>query len=465
MRGRLRLAVALSVALTAVGITLWPSPGSTQRARASAPQGMDKLQHLIFIVQENRSFDHYFGTFPGADGFPTNAQGKISTCVPDPYLGRCVRPYHTTTGFQLGGRHNDVHSKIDVNGGEMDGFVRSLSDSNTTCWKDPRQPACAGLVGPQLQPDVMSYMNATNIPNYWRWAKHYSLGDRLFAASDSWTLPSHLYLLSGWSATCSDRHDPMSCRSDGELHGPAKQFRYGEAPVYPWTDITYLLDAQHVDWGFYVDNHTCTGPPCAFPTTNETDAAKNPLPGFTDVVEDGSLDKIQPQRDYLSAAAAGSLPPVSWIVPGRLDGEHPHHGSVKTGMAFVTRMVDAAMNGPDWNSTAIFVTWDDWGGFYDHVPPPTVDAGGYGIRVPLLIISPYAPKGGIFHQTLSFDAFLKLIEDRFLGGQRLDPASDGRPDSRPNVRENQAGLGDLSQAFDFTQPPRAPYPLDPTPFG
>jgi phospholipase C len=128
-------------------------------------------------------------------------------------------------------------------------------------------------------------------------------------------------------------------------------------------------------------------------------------------------------------------------------------------------MINAAMLGPDWDSTAIFLTWDDWGGFYDHVNPPRVDAGGYGIRVPMLTISPYAKDGVVDHQTLSLDAFLKIIEDRFLGGQRLDPASDGRKDSRPVVREDIPQLGDLATQFDFSQPPRPPYILDPTPFG
>jgi hypothetical protein len=109
------------------------------------------------------------------------------------------------------------------------------------------------------------------------------------------------------------------------------------------------------------------------------------------------------------------------------------------------------MESPEWNSTAIFLAWDYWGGFYDHVVPPVVDKNGYGIRVPALVISPYAKKGYIDHQTLSFDAYLKFIEDDFLGGQRIDPATDARPDSRPNVRENAPELGDLKEDFDFTR--------------
>jgi phospholipase C len=126
------------------------------------------------------------------------------------------------------------------------------------------------------------------------------------------------------------------------------------------------------------------------------------------------------------------------------------------GQAYVTRLINAVMQGPEWSSTAIFLTWDDWGGFYDHVAPPSVDANGYGLRVPGLVISPYARKGFIDHQVLSHDAYAKFIEDDFLGGQRLDPASDGRPDPRPSVREASSQLGDLSRAFDFGQAPRPP---------
>jgi phospholipase C len=131
----------------------------------------------------------------------------------------------------------------------------------------------------------------------------------------------------------------------------------------------------------------------------------------------------------------------------------------------VTGLINAIMRSPDWSSTAIFLSWDDWGGFYDHVVPPHVDENGYGLRVPGIVISPYARRGVIDHQILSHDAYNKFIEDDFLGGRRLDPATDGRPDPRPGVREANPLLGDLSLDFDFSQSPRPPelLPVHPAP--
>jgi len=140
--------------------------------------------------------------------------------------------------------------------------------------------------------------------------------------------------------------------------------------------------------------------------------------------------------------------------------EHPP-ALVSAGEKYVTRLIDAAMRGPEWKSTAIFLAWDDWGGFYDHVVPPKMDANGYGLRVPGLVISTYARRGFIDHQPLSFDAYVKFIEDDFANGERLDPRTDGRPDPRPDVRERAPILGNLVKDFDFDQKPAAPLVLRP----
>jgi phospholipase C len=144
---------------------------------------------------------------------------------------------------------------------------------------------------------------------------------------------------------------------------------------------------------------------------------------------------------------------VSWVIPNGITSEHPT-SSIRTGQAYVTNLINAIGRSPAWKSTAIFLAWDDWGGFYDHVRPPVIDANGYGFRVPGMVISPYARRHVIDHQQLSFDAYAKFIEDDFLHGQRLNPATDGRPDPRPTVRENAPGLGNLINDFNFRQKPR-----------
>jgi phospholipase C len=173
------------------------------------------------------------------------------------------------------------------------------------------------------------------------------------------------------------------------------------------------------------------------------------------VRDDHQLGNIQPVSNFYAAARRGTLPAVSWVVPSGTVSEHPPD-EIHKGVAYVTGLVNAVMRSKDWASTAIFLAWDDWGGLYDHVRPPRVDQNGYGLRVPAMVISPYARRGYIDHQILSFDAYAKFIEDDFLNSQRLDPRTDGRADPRPTVRENLPILGNLVRDFDFTQAPRLP---------
>ena len=350
-----------------------------------------KLQHLIFINQENRSFDHYFGTFPGADGIPMK-NSVPTVCVPDPNSSECVRPFHDRTVMDAGGPHAQVDARADVNGGKMDGFLESINSGGTLfCKRFSFDPSCTNVIErAKGSPDVMGYHTRAELPNYWAYAENFVLQDRFFESAFSWSLPSHLFTVSGWSATCSTEGDPMSCRS--ELDNPGRVPGQKMSPIpFAWTDITYLLHENDVSWGYYADSEKgedCEMMPAACTKGGHAGPKGwSPLPRFTTVNENGQLDNIGTIADFLTAIGGNNLPAVSWISPGGSVSEHPP-GSVTDGQEYVTSIVNAVMESPDWNSTAIFLSWDDWGGFYDHVVPPKVDENGYGLRVPGLVISP-----------------------------------------------------------------------------
>jgi len=439
-----------------------PSPAATASTHL---KGFANIQHVIFIVQENRSYDQYFGTYPGADGIPTDAKGNFTVCNPDPISGICDKPYHDATLKDFGGPHAHPQAVSDINGGKMDGFVTTVESTHLACPQTRLPKDCHGRIGPQGQPDVMGYHDAREIPNYWSYAEHFVLQDHMFGPTDSWTLPSHLFLVSAWSATCTDPHDPMTCYSDLDLGGVTALQRAGAHPsIYGWTDVTWLLKRAGVSWAYYPGGSLCTGKPC--PVDSAT-VAQNPLPAFTDVHDTHQLGNVKTHGDFLQSLKDGTLPTVSWITPGGGGiSEHPGTGApVTKGQAYVTNLINSVMQSPYWDTSAIFLTWDDWGGFYDHVLPPVVDVNGYGLRVPGMLISPWAKSGMVDSQTLSFDAYLKFIEDLYMKSQRLDPKTDGRPDPRPTVRENVKILGDLRKEFDFSQTPLPPLilPLHPPP--
>src|SRR5262245_45900965 len=405
--GRLGVAL-LGVALVATGC-------ARVLASETGAEGILKIRHVIVIMQENRSFDSYFGTYPGADGIPM-ADGRPTVCVPDPRLGTCVEPFHDPSLINQGGPHGANDARRDVDGGAMDGFVGSaLIGHHQYCATNPFSPDCTADTGRLGQPDAMGWHDQREIPNYWAYAKNFVLQDHMFESVNSWSLPSHLAMVSGCSAKCSVPDDPMTCRSYlGKHRGDTEEPELGPTP-FSWTDITYLLHRAGVSWKYYVAEGT--QPDCVHeamfcgPQTQTigTPGIWNPLPAFADVHGDDQVDDVQGVGNYFEDAATGTRPSVSWIVPNEDDSEHPP-ASIAAGQAWVTNLIDAAMLGPDWDSTAIFLAWDDWGGFYDHMVPPTVGGEEYGLRVPGLVISPYAKAGYVDHQTLSFDACLNFIQ-------------------------------------------------------
>ncbi len=448
-----------------------PVSGTSDLATARS-----KIKHIVIIMQENRSFDEYFGTYPGADGIPMQ-NGVPTVCLPDRKLQQCDKPFHNPLDVNVGGPHGTTSAMADIDGGKMDGFVKTFRESekkcDTTAGSGTATPSATPTAVPNFAstqppaicqqgavPDVIGWHDAREIPNYWTYAQNFVLQDKMFAPSTAGSLPEHLFMVSAWSAKCSQAGDPSTCVS--ALDNPQGITKAGDD--YPWTDLTYLLYKAKVSWAYYLSEGSqpdCADDQLLCPQKGQKRTVPsiwNPLVAFDTVKQDNQLNQIQTVDHFYTAAKSGTLPAVSWVIPNSKVSEHAP-AKISDGQAYVTGLINAVMQGPDWNSTVIFLAWDDWGGFYDHVPPVMIDQNGYGIRVPGLMISPYAKKGMIDHQVLSFDAYLKFIEDIFLNGQRIDPKTDGRPDPRPTVRENVAQLGDLLKEFDFSQQPLPPLVL------
>ncbi len=459
---------ALMAAFVVVGLGLMAAPGA-----AAEPEGIHKIQHVVVIMQENRSFDQYFGTYPGANGIPAGV------CESDPVNGGCVAPFYDPDNENYGGPHGHYAFVADLGGGKMNGFIGEAEKGSKCSSTEPDCSPCTENESSAKCIDVMGYHDAREIPNYWTYAENFVLQDNLYELTSSWSWPEHLFMVSGWSATCEEdgkwSENPLSCASaiEGPSNPNTDSAFYSEHSL-PWTDITYLLHKYGVSWRYYVfegsepdceDDEAMTCEPVSQGPT--TPGIWNPLVDFTDVKEDGQQENVQSLNNFYTAVHNTSecgLPNVSWITPNSKVSEHPP-ALISKGQAYVTTLINSIMRSPCWDSTAIFLSWDDWGGFYDNVVPPDIDQNGYGFRVPGLVISPYARAGYIDHQQLSHDAYLKFIEDDFLGGESLNPSTDGRPDSRPDVREEAPGLGNLESDFDFCQAPRAPLilPVEPAP--
>jgi phospholipase C len=429
------------------------------------------LQHLIFIVEENRSFDSFFGTYPGADGIPTAAPCQI-----DPwYPSACDTPYPDHQASNQGGPYTNPYQVADIDGGKMDGFVKQREkELGSKCAPQngkPVDPRLAvgvaddeegGRVNVHCIVDVMGYHTGQDIPNLWSYAANGVLFDHFYESVEAWSLPGHLAIFSGWSAQCSKLDPPVigSCKSSVNGKNWSTDGVNGAEVPYLWTDITYLLYENNVTWAAYLDGGL--GSPIGPPST-KVQGIWIPLGGFETVNNDGQYENAvgNTVTEFDSEAAAGTLPQVSWVIPNYNDSDHPQ-ASVATGQTFVTNVINAVEGGPDWNSSAIVILWDDMGGFYDHEPPPfKLDSNGPGMRVPAILISPYAIAGTIDHQILTSDSLLKLIEDTFVNGESI--CQSGRSDPRPDCRDESTQLGNILTDFNFNQSPRAPMILSPHP--
>ena len=318
----------------------------------SESDGIHKIQHVVVIMQENRSFDSYFGTFPGADGIPAGV------CVPSSH-GGCVKPVHDPSDVNLGGPHGAATALADIDGGRLDGFMRQAEAAlRHECPTLDHECTTSAA-------DVMGWHDQRELPLYWDYAHRFTLLDHLFESNLGWSLPSHLFMVSGWAAACDDPTKASTCHdelrnadNDGGNQDLAQVSDDDDLdtstakPDFGWTDLTFLLHRAGVSWRYYVTSGS--QPDCAsgamscapLPQDTTTPEVWNPLPDFVTVHQNHQLGNIQPTPNFVAAARAGTLPAVSWVVPNQTFSEHPP-AKLSDGQAFVKELVDAVANGPN----------------------------------------------------------------------------------------------------------------------
>jgi phospholipase C len=392
------------------------------------------IEHVIFVIKENRTFDHYFGTYPGADGATEGRtlDGRVAPLAP----ADDVQPHDITHGFDSGLRA--------INGGEMNGF-------NT-------------IGGGQ---DLTGYVRfgRAGIPSYWAYADRFVLADRFFTSMYGPTFPEHLYTVAAQAKGivdnqrvqleagnyCSDpgaytAHFPSDLtpqeissimeteeRPLADRPGLMRDIAAFWETIRSCVEIRTLpdvLEKAGISWSYYA----------------QRDGWQNALEAIRHIRFGPLWTKVLPPQRFLADIEHRRLPSVAWLVPPGRENEHPGLGkSVCAGENWTVQQVNAVMKSPYWGTTAIVIVWDDFGGFYDHAVPPHYDIMGLGPRTPALLISPWTvagdnPDGGsIDHTTYEFSSVLAFIEGLF----DLPPLTD---------RDRQAHP--LTGAFDFASPPR-----------
>jgi len=376
-------------------IALSPSPSVPEST--VSPVAGSPIQHIVIIMQENRSFDNLFNGFPGAD----TVQGGMSgdELVP-------LTPVSLGDSRDLGHSHKQWWQ--DWNQGNMDGFAQS---------------------GSKLP---YSYVPEKDVEEYWTLARQYVFGDRMFQSNTGPSFVAHQYMIAGQSGNVAENPNgsvwgcDASSGTKAATIGPDGTELPGVYPCFDYQTTADLLDEKGVTWRYYAP-----GSGDNFFILSAYQAVRHIRFG-----KDWEQNVISPSRRVLVDIKAGELAQVTWIVPDFSHSDHPGSGS--EGPAWIASIVNAIGNSPYWNSTAIFISWDDWGGWYDHVLPPKEDAMGPGFRVPLLIVSPYTKHGYITHRNHEAAGFIKFIEYNFNLG---------------TLGARDAGSDTFSDCFDYTQKP------------
>jgi phospholipase C len=389
-------------------------PTGTPAPIVGSSHGRYGISHVVIVIQENRSFDYLFRGYPGADSASsglTHAGASVPlTEIP------LENPYdldHQVSDFLQ-----------DYNGGQMNGF--DLEGGGTI----------GGGHAQSAYPQY-GYAPQSEVQPYWKMAQSYVLADRMFTSQldSSWT--AHQFLIAGQAGGTANNPNgtPWGCDAPswavvGFLQ-PDRTVSGGTFPCFTYPTLADQLDAQNISWRYYAPY--VQGGDIGGQVWSAFDAIHAVRYG-----KDWTAHVTSPETRFLSDVAAGQLAAVTWVVPDLANSDHAGSASA-TGPDWVASVVNAVGKSPFWDSSAVFVLWDDWGGWYDHVPPPQVDRYGLGIRVPAIVISPYAKQGYVSHTQYETASILRFAEDTF--GLAPMAAADARAPS-------------LDDTFSFGTTPR-----------
>ena len=432
--------IALSMVSVALLVTtaVYEIPSVPARGVGNA---WDKVQHVVIVMMENHAYDNYFGRYcPAispvcphiADGIPPG------TCVPvnDQNLSQgCIAPFNFTarnlTTVDL--NHWQEATRPAWDNGSMDGFYQAEGGTQTT----------------------FGTYNGTLVPTYWDMAEEFGLADHMFSSALSYSLPNHWFLVAAQEPAVLEPLPTALLKKKVPAHHlylnqsnatATVESELDQHPNVSWAYYDYPLPSYQSAINAYTN---VVGKSGAYNNWN-------PLAAQAQSYTPANASHFQDTSGFFNATRAGRLPNISWVIPNAGVSDHPP-GNITQGQNFVASVVNAIGSSPYWNSTAIFVTWDEYGGFYDHVAPPIVDGDGDSFRVPLLVISPWTPAGLVSHATYSFDSLLAFVEWRW-GLDCLGPrdCAANLPTSFFHLRLHRAPV-------DFPAWANATYPYVPPP--
>jgi len=415
------LATAACASLTACGASLPSSPPQTGFAAVALGTPGSPIEHVVVMVQENRTFNDFFATFPGAFGTTT---GKMRVAGKTVNVALTKVPLESTTTL----RHTYPAFHTAYRDGHMDAF--NLIRYQTTGKPEGKAP--------------YQYVDPGQLGPYWTMAKDYALADHMFQTQGSGSFTAHQDLIAGGTqinATHSIIDDPTKhpwgcpaatgAATSLITTGLKYEKNAGPFPCLSYATIADLLDAKGVSWKYYT-------PAWQGNTGGIWNAFLAIGPVFNKSGE-WNAHISQPETSIFNDISAGTLPAMSWVIPDGINSDHPAYPS-DTGPSWVASVVNAIGESNYWKSTAVIVVWDDWGGFYDPLKPPPLDQqGGPGFRVPAIVVSPYVPRNEISHTVHEFGSILRFVEDTWSLG-RL-----GTTDSTSNS---------MADIFNFKQTPR-----------